>query len=349
MENVKNTVSEEQIVSSMRLLEARSRHWTNQAEGARALPALFRHFADHPESLRPDLYNTHSWGIDRQTVRAVLLENGVKGWPQKLEQDHEEHERGAMRSLWQQICRVMASQSGVIVDAMAENNIPFSVAPEQIPGRGRGNRARFGFTFGTLAFADRATPIDLAAIPQITYTRASVSAGGLAAWLAKAGYSLTGRSKLALYIAASVVIYALASILVFFLQVAAQASDARQALAAALLALTLAILPLAAITRLISIGRNRVGIAPAVLQRWPGGEDRIIEIRDNVDGSPDVKAVLVHYVADCPICGESGKERIRATSGGIRFFGRIVGRCSNAPLEHVFSFDHVSRQGRYLG
>jgi hypothetical protein len=53
---------------------------------------------------------------------------------------------------------------------------------------------------------------------------------------------------------------------------------------------------------------------------------------------------LVRHWGYCPIC--SGEVEIK--SGGDAFPGRLVGRCSDSPLEHVFSFDPQSLCGSAL-
>lgn len=58
-----------------------------------------------------------------------------------------------------------------------------------------------------------------------------------------------------------------------------------------------------------------------------------------------VKMIMaVRYTARCAHCG--GEIEIR--SGGLAFWGRLVGRCVDAPAEHVFSFDHILRIGHDL-
>ncbi len=54
---------------------------------------------------------------------------------------------------------------------------------------------------------------------------------------------------------------------------------------------------------------------------------------------------LVKYTSICPICGG----RVVVGGGGLRFWGRLIGRCSNSPREHVYSFDHITRIGTALG
>lgn len=53
---------------------------------------------------------------------------------------------------------------------------------------------------------------------------------------------------------------------------------------------------------------------------------------------------LVRYRGTCPLCAGE----VEIASGGKAFPDRLVGRCSDSPLEHVFSFDPVSLNGRSL-
>lgn len=51
---------------------------------------------------------------------------------------------------------------------------------------------------------------------------------------------------------------------------------------------------------------------------------------------------LVHYVSsECPICAA----KIHVESGRREFAHRLVGRCSESPREHVFSFDRTTLKG----
>lgn len=72
-------------------------------------------------------------------------------------------------------------------------------------------------------------------------------------------------------------------------------------------------------------------------------ELRKIDI-DKETGRPIRELRLVIYSAKCPIC--SG--RIEVESGGLQFPFRLVGKCLESPREHIFSFDHVTKIGRYL-
>ena len=53
---------------------------------------------------------------------------------------------------------------------------------------------------------------------------------------------------------------------------------------------------------------------------------------------------VVKYTAECPICGG----RVLVERGGLRFWGRLVGRCQRSPREHLFSFDQITLRGAPL-
>ncbi|HEY9827032.1 MAG TPA: hypothetical protein V6D19_16450 [Stenomitos sp.] len=97
----------------------------------------------------------------------------------------------------------------------------------------------------------------------------------------------------------------------------------------------------ASVGRLYQLGSNNIVIAPWWMQSVD--DDRLLE-RRVPPRYRDKTIKAVRYVAPCPLCGG----RILATSGRLEFFGRIVGRCEEAPVEHVFSFDHVTRNGKCL-
>lgn len=96
--------------------------------------------------------------------------------------------------------------------------------------------------------------------------------------------------------------------------------------------------------------RKRVIRAPIWLQPFSLFRGNVFELRPEQITPRFTPVKLSRYVADCPICGVEGAGRssIRPASGGREFHGRIVGRCQHAPNEHVWSFDHITRQGRFL-
>jgi hypothetical protein len=108
--------------------------------------------------------------------------------------------------------------------------------------------------------------------------------------------------------------------------------------------------PLAAVlwfgfaSRLIALPDDRIVLAPFLLQPLGHGDLVLLLKWNEAVGANTVR--FVRYVAECPVCGPEG--RIRIADGGREFNGRLVGRCVQSPKEHVFSFDHVAREGRAL-
>lgn len=89
---------------------------------------------------------------------------------------------------------------------------------------------------------------------------------------------------------------------------------------------------------LLMLHRWRIALAPWWMQSVD--DDRLVEWR--CPPRHPVKSIkAVRYTAECPLCG--GK--VVARSGGLRHAWAIVGRCEEAPAAHVFSFDHVRREG----
>ena len=102
---------------------------------------------------------------------------------------------------------------------------------------------------------------------------------------------------------------------------------------------------------MIQLIRNHVSAWPPLLSITNIGDGTtVIELRFNPDDRRKQRLHVTSYVADCPICGADGNGRssIHPASGGWEFHGRTVGRCIHAPQEHVWSFDHIARTGRFL-
>lgn len=73
------------------------------------------------------------------------------------------------------------------------------------------------------------------------------------------------------------------------------------------------------------------------------------KIREST-GRPIRKIQLVSYWATCPICKEKLQRNVRidVSKGGKEFHNRLIGRCSESPTEHIYSFDHITRIGKPL-
>ncbi|MBW8456983.1 MAG: hypothetical protein K0M58_00855 [Thiobacillus sp.] len=92
------------------------------------------------------------------------------------------------------------------------------------------------------------------------------------------------------------------------------------------------------------LGDKRIIMAPDILI---GFREYGVQLElTRIDSTPRAasRLGLVRYAATCPICGA----KVQVESGGREFHGRLVGRCQESPDEHVFSFDRVTRSGKYL-
>lgn len=69
------------------------------------------------------------------------------------------------------------------------------------------------------------------------------------------------------------------------------------------------------------------------------------KIREST-GKPIRKLRVVSYASTCPLC--PCRSRIEVENGGKEFHHRLIGRCLEAPSEHIYSFDRVLRIGRAL-
>lgn len=114
--------------------------------------------------------------------------------------------------------------------------------------------------------------------------------------------------------------------------------------------LWLGFLSLDFLRRWVQLVKDGVAKAPVFWQPWSGLDDNVLELRRDPLGIASPKIRLASYVADCPLCGEgNGRSAVRVDSGRMEFFGRrLVGRCIHAPNAHIWSFDHITRRGRFL-
>lgn len=89
---------------------------------------------------------------------------------------------------------------------------------------------------------------------------------------------------------------------------------------------------------------RRVAIAPIWLIRLrmtSAQLDYRATEKFRASGRPVRQLRIVCYQGSCPICGAL----VNVGNGSSEFKGRLVGRCSEAPEEHLYSFDHVTKMG----
>lgn len=97
--------------------------------------------------------------------------------------------------------------------------------------------------------------------------------------------------------------------------------------------------------RFAQLQANRIMIARAAYLRSsaPHGQLELVSDHSAADG-PRKLLRFVRYTARCPSCNGT----VDLMSGGPAFHGRIVGRCSDNPAEHVYSFSLTTRTGELL-
>lgn len=89
--------------------------------------------------------------------------------------------------------------------------------------------------------------------------------------------------------------------------------------------------------------------APSWMTKYFQGADTIehaqleFVLSNNVNSGDDpiVAISLVVYGSTCSICNRP----VFVDKGVGKFKGRLIGKCAYSPVEHIFSFDHVTRKG----
>lgn len=85
---------------------------------------------------------------------------------------------------------------------------------------------------------------------------------------------------------------------------------------------------------------DRIVIAPDWALAWKEfGATMELEGESENGGTRTIK--VVRYTAPCPICDGT----LKLDRGEPDFPRRVVGRCSNSPREHVYSFDRITLRG----
>lgn len=93
----------------------------------------------------------------------------------------------------------------------------------------------------------------------------------------------------------------------------------------------------------VTLGEDRIVIAPdwVLAEVESGATIELVGHRQYGD-VPVLKAL--RYTANCPICNGM----LKLASGEPDFKRRLVGRCTNSPREHVYSFDRETKRGKAL-
>ncbi|MFT6471699.1 MAG: hypothetical protein ACJAZ4_002162 [Neptuniibacter pectenicola] len=92
---------------------------------------------------------------------------------------------------------------------------------------------------------------------------------------------------------------------------------------------------------------RRIIIAPFILSLEKNCSSQIEyaptgELHDN--GKTVRQFKIISYVGKCLVCGG----RVDVEKGEGRMSGRLVGRCSESPIEHEYTFDHKTKIGKLI-
>src|SRR5690606_21981786 len=83
---------------------------------------------------------------------------------------------------------------------------------------------------------------------------------------------------------------------------------------------------------------DRLILAGGLWLKWGEGEHQF-EVARDANNSRTIQ--IVRYTGTCPICSST----LELAHGKQQFPGRIVARCRESPIEHVYSFDRITREG----
>ena len=89
---------------------------------------------------------------------------------------------------------------------------------------------------------------------------------------------------------------------------------------------------------------RRISMAPAWMLRFNHLHAQIEMRKIGVDSrkqATERELRFVVYEAECPICGGS----VEIINGRKKYRGRLIGQCQNNGVEHIFSFDQVTKKG----
>ena len=303
---------------------------------------------EEPTRLHPDL-DPNDWGFEALDIGPRLQEQGnvpgAEGWlknPDKARRRMNEYGRN-LDETWK-------VQRQTIADALERDGIALRPDLACRPGGGAGNKNRYGFVFDQPATTPAGTaPVepDLLQVPQVRYRPQDISGTPLLRWLATRGLFLGGWGG-RLFVGTGTLLITLLILWLWLLYLAATAASAAVAILQLALSAGLSLgIGYALLGWLVRLINDRVTRAPLLLQPWSGHDDYLLELR-RLPGASRNTLYLVRYAADCPLCGDDGRDQIQVAPGRLEFFGRLVGRCHRAPNAHVFSFDHITKRGRFL-
>ena len=323
--------------------------WEDRSHAVKLLQALCDLIERQPERVHPDL-DAENWGFLAMEIgEAMRRFTGVEsaeGWATDPEKA-----KGRMNHHWPKLEKIWARKKPGIVERLNDVGIQLVPVLDRIEGGGKGKSSRYGIRFttsdGHVADAPPVPDIDLREVPPVRYFTDDLSSNRLLRWLSNQGIYLGGWSA-KVYFGVFLLLIAFLAITLWRVFAAMSAAPTSVIFLRGGLAIFFTVLiGYVLFGWQVRLAANRVAFVPMLLQLASRYNDYLLELRPPED--KELNGIyLVRYVGDCPICGEKGRGKVHVASGRIEFFGRLVGRCRLAPNAHVFSFDHVSKRGRFL-
>jgi hypothetical protein len=321
--------------------------WEDRSRAVKVLRALCDLAAKEPERLDPGR-DPDEWGFLAMEIGEALRRfkiPGAEGWatdPDKAKSRMTEH--------WPKLEDVWERQRPTVADGLDAAGIALRPHLTRREGGGAGKSTRYGFRLESQEQqpGEKQPPdIDLLKVPQVRYRRQDISANRLVRWMSDRALYLGGWGG-RIFLSVFAVLLLCAVIWAWLLLIAmGAASTAIAFLKIGLIGGLTLWIGYQLLGWQVRLAANRIAPAPWFWQPLSKHDDYLLELRRNEKAERNT-IYLVRYVADCPICGARGRDMIHVESGRLEFFGRLVGRCNQAPNAHVFSFDHVARLGRFL-
>lgn len=320
------------------LLEKNIASWTVRDRlDCLLLRALFQLAKEKPELTKNGLL---AWDL----VEAI---SGLRGrsWSTP---DDKERMSDDVRRTWNKLEPLWNSKLEGVRQALLDAGFGHFPKFRRIEGGGTGRATKYHIEWCALSIPEAINYISTQVAPQqssilgIRYICEDIKEPGILAKIFAEGLLLKGWRRYA-YISVLLIpmLIMLVIALSFVINVAFYDSTNKNQMGPALTNLLVFCTIAYTIYPMIDLKSKGILLAPWWMQSDDG--ERLLEFRKPPRFSEKtIKAVS--YSAMCPICGA----KVIAKSGGIEFFGRIVGRCDDAPVEHIFSFDYITRQGTWL-
>lgn len=302
------------------------------------LRALARLSAKDPDQARQ--------GFSSLDIAEAVGEIRGRSWSDLSDKDKTSSD---VRRSWQRLQETWRRKEEGVRQHFRDCEIPLVPTPAKEEGGGTGRMSRYRLDWAQAdpgeVFAQETakTAPDKTAASHVRYVCEDIDDAGWLARIFAKEYRLTGWKRWLITIIVGIPV--LATFLLFIAMLLGTTNWSRvgtpmvlQVIASFGLVLFVSWISIGPLVRVID---RRITAAPWWMQ--DSLDSRLLEYRyPPRSASRSIKAV--RYAAVCPLC----QGRVVAKSGGFDFPGRVIGRCGNAPVEHVFSFDHVTRGGKPL-